>query len=142
VIKLWKKHFEPFFAIQFFSIISDSNAKLKDFKEEPWSYKDGNRWIGFCVDLMQKLSEILRIKFVSIKINEMGIRANNSDPDAPPSFSGVLGQVFRGVRLTNVSQSSHKFTCNLFFPGRGYCSCTHSSHDRQGRLHKLCRTLF
>jgi hypothetical protein len=82
----------------------DSNIELKEFKDEPWSYRDGNRWIGFCVDLMQKLSEMLGIKVVYIRINDMGTRVTNlQDPEAPPTFTGVIGQVYRGVRLANVS---------------------------------------
>jgi len=89
-----------------FDIALGSNTKLKEFKDEPWSYRDGNRWIGFCVDLMQKLSEILGIKVVYIRINEMGSRTSSPDSEAPPSFTGVLGQVYRGVRLAHMSHSS------------------------------------
>lgn len=73
----------------------------------------------------------------------MGTRINNTaEIDGPPTFTGVIGQVFRGVRQANVSQSSHEYTCNFVFPGRRYYSCTRSSHDRQRRLHKLCGALF
>jgi ABC-type amino acid transport substrate-binding protein len=86
----------------------DCNAKLKDFKDEPWSYRDGNRWIGFCVDLMQKLSEMLKIEITPIRINDMGSRVPNTvDVDGPPSFTGVIGQVYRGVRLTALRINHH-----------------------------------
>jgi hypothetical protein len=69
-------------------------------KEEPWSYRDGNRWIGYCVDLMEKLSEMLKISYSAIRITDIGSRTTSvtSSGETTSTFTGTIGQLIRGVK--------------------------------------------
>ncbi|XP_059484731.1 ionotropic receptor 25a-like isoform X2 [Neocloeon triangulifer] len=58
--------------------------------DEPWSYRDGNVWLGYCVDLMQKMADMMKISFNVIRINEYGSKQSDG------SFNGVIGQVIKG----------------------------------------------
>ncbi|CAB3377521.1 Hypothetical predicted protein [Cloeon dipterum] len=57
--------------------------------DEPWSYRDGNRWIGYCVDLIQKLSEMGSFTFNGVRINDYGTKQGDG------SYNGVIGQLIK-----------------------------------------------
>jgi len=46
---------------------------------------------------MQKLSEILKITYTPVRINDLGLRNNPSEPTGVATFTGTYGQLIRGV---------------------------------------------